>query len=399
MFSLLEAISSQTPDTQERIEVIDEIYSISTENVEKVTKKITNFIENKGKEEYLRYILCTIANTAFTRPKERENIMLLVSSLKETFHLNENDFFFNRSIAFNSMLIIKGLISKQNTSPRLKIFTHNNAVFDLFEEETIGSIILHDDVEKLQTYLIENTAEDIYCDTNLLLDVPNTTTINSLQCCEILSSIKCFKYLIMNSKQISSIDAKIAVAGGNLEIVHILEQKGESFSSCLPIAVIYYRNDITEWLCNHFPLTITQPAYFGSYNEALFYYFEEKIDETNMISVLLGACSVDNIGLVKYLLEKYEIEGEKCFADAAKCGNINAFKYLLSKGYRLEQSAGQNALFIASRSGCVNFIKYLVDNEIVDLHVKDENGKNALSYAKYPIVIEFLKSHGLNSNE
>ena len=395
MFSLLEAITSQNTDTQERIEIIDTIYDISKENIGEVTGKITNYIKKKGKEDYLRFILHTIANAAFTRPKEREAIMMLISSLKETFHLNENDFFFNRSVAFNSMVVIKRFVSIKNVSPRLKIFIRDNTIFELFKEESIGQIILNDDVEKLQLYLINNPSDNIYCDANLLLDVPNTSTINPLQCSEILSSIKCFKYLMINANQLSSIDAKISVAGGNFEIIHILEQKGVSFKSCLPIAAIYYRNDISEWLNNHFSCDAIPPDYFGSCNETLFYYFEEEIEKTNMTSVLLGACSIDNIEFIKYLLEKYKLDGSDCFTTAAKCGNINVIKYLISKGYSLEQSSGKNLLFVASKAGSVNFVKYLIDNGIVDPHVKNDNGNNALSYAKYHNVIELLKSHGL----
>ena len=61
-------------------------------------------------------------------------------------------------------------------------------------------------------------------------------------------SLKCFKYLLLNSKDQSQQLAKYAVAGGNTEIIHICEQNKKKFLGTLKVAIYYHQNDIAQWI-------------------------------------------------------------------------------------------------------------------------------------------------------
>ena len=60
-------------------------------------------------------------------------------------------------------------------------------------------------------------------------------------------SIKCFKFLLLNGADLSN-TGKYAVAGGNLEIIHLCEQNNISFIEADEAAIEFHRNDIFYYL-------------------------------------------------------------------------------------------------------------------------------------------------------
>ena len=104
----------------------------------------------------------------------------------------------------------------------------------------------------------------------------------------IRGSVKCFKFAILNNPQVLEEEKgyhliklqdrlpKAAVIGGNMEIIHILEQKGFEFNQCVEDAVRSLRNDILDWiLLNHAPTEIPNLLYTSieSFNIPAFCYF------------------------------------------------------------------------------------------------------------------------------
>ena len=64
---------------------------------------------------------------------------------------------------------------------------------------------------------------------------------NRIEVSALFGSIKSFKYLMMNGDKINEYTCKYAVSGGNLEIIHLCEQKGLQFEDCLFIFSLYHR--------------------------------------------------------------------------------------------------------------------------------------------------------------
>ena len=57
-------------------------------------------------------------------------------------------------------------------------------------------------------------------------------------------AIKCFKYAILNEAFSLKKAQNYAVAGGNIEIIYLLEEKNISFSYCLEVSVKFHRHCI-----------------------------------------------------------------------------------------------------------------------------------------------------------
>jgi len=84
--------------------------------------------------------------------------------------------------------------------------------------------------------------------------------------------------------------------------------------------------------------------------------------------------------------------------NAAKNGNINKAKTLISKGANAnaKEKDGGTALMFAAEEGYPDIVKLLIDKG-ANVNAKDKKGKTALMYAKkngYTDVIKFLKAHG-----
>ena len=110
-----------------------------------------------------------------------------------------------------------------------------------------------------------------------------------IQYAALLGSINCFKYLLHKT---SSIDYKklmeFGIAGGNSEIIHIIENYVDVFNQeLLNLAILYMRNDLIEYILNNYDLKINCESYFlciyASNYEALLLLQEfEKYDENKI---------------------------------------------------------------------------------------------------------------------
>lgn len=126
----------------------------------------------------------------------------------------------------------------------------------------IVQAILNDDIDVLAD-IISKSNFDINCETipKSLFEI-NDFLFESIpiEFAAFLGSTKCFKYLLLNSKYIDYDKLfKYAIAGGNCEIIHTVEEKCEIESNhnyLLDLAILYMRNDIIPYLINNFDIKI-----------------------------------------------------------------------------------------------------------------------------------------------
>ena len=76
--------------------------------------------------------------------------------------------------------------------------------------------------------------------------------VNLLDYCAFQGSLNCFKLLQVNGCDIGLYASSMAIAGGNLFIINLLEQMSRSFDSCFKISIFYHRFDISEWLLSNY---------------------------------------------------------------------------------------------------------------------------------------------------
>ena len=111
--SLKETVSKLSENQKEEIDVVESIININETNKEKTKEKISYFIKKRKPENAINFILGCMNYTAQIKPKERESLLFLLTSVFADFKLNlkilEN---FN---TLKNMLQVKKLPSDKET--------------------------------------------------------------------------------------------------------------------------------------------------------------------------------------------------------------------------------------------------------------------------------------------
>ena len=158
--------------------------------------------------------------------------------------------------------------------------------------DTLAEIIQKDDIDSFiqivsqigENFDINQRIKSTIFERNSIL-LHNPTLI---QYSAFFNSIKIFKYLLLNNAKIESSNndyyslADYAVAGGSIEIIHILEQKGIELYNSIPISIKYYQNDIFQYILDNCS-SHQKPSEIPSkkikhddlsINDPLFYYYD-----------------------------------------------------------------------------------------------------------------------------
>ena len=132
-----------------------------------------------------------------------------------------------------------------------------------------------------------------------------------LQIMAFYGAIKCFKHASLTNEYDFNDVEKFAVAGGNMEIIHILEQRNISFKDCLKVSITFHRNELSDWILIH-------NGYQESSLDVLYSHFNYRaviFGIMNGISVNSNLLSLEsangNLEIVKYLYETCHADVEK----------------------------------------------------------------------------------------
>lgn len=120
------------------------------------------------------------------------------------------------------------------------------------------AILINDDVNSLQKltampdFDIDQIIEPSLFSRSAILQDSSTPIAFSAA----FGSVECFKFLLLNKaslefetwNDVSTTLASFAVAGGNTEIVRLVEQENCSFDSAIYVSVQYHQNSIFYWL-------------------------------------------------------------------------------------------------------------------------------------------------------
>lgn len=152
-------------------------------------------------------------------------------------------------------------------------------------ESELAIIIRNDDIESFQSYVSK-------LNINLNSNIPKSkyeisfflrATTSIIEYAAFYGSLKIFKFLWMNNVSVSDQLREFAVAGGNYDIVHILELKNIKFDAdCLNKAIQYHHNDIVRYINDTFNIEYTPDSLrecIMSYNIEMFLENFQVIDE------------------------------------------------------------------------------------------------------------------------
>ncbi|EAY09309.1 hypothetical protein TVAG_394810 [Trichomonas vaginalis G3] len=90
-------------------------------------------------------------------------------------------------------------------------------------------------------------------------------------------AVNCFKFLLNNEVNISFLEAKYALFGGNYEIIRYFDEKGIDFSSLLMVAAEYYRDDIVDWILERYNINFRHfYIHYGNTTMKSFFFLRKK---------------------------------------------------------------------------------------------------------------------------
>lgn len=164
---------------------------------------------------------------------------------------------------------------------------YKSFLFTFIEESTINFIVtylkfynkipiynalINDDIEYLQDIISKNNI-----DLNEIFSFPfymkdkfiESATL--LQYSAFFGSIKCFKYLLMNTTNINFKRLlEYSIAGGNMYIIHITEMQSDDKTitqnkELLKIAIKYMQNDLIEYIVEGYRIEITYENFKDCY--------------------------------------------------------------------------------------------------------------------------------------
>ena len=196
-----------------------------------------------------------------------------------------------------------------------------------YPEQTIWEYIQKDEVRKIHelvNYQRENLQNSqiafhqnlnvFECYNNGVIVTPllNEPVINIAA---FYGSCKIFKYCIMNACKVTPTTDQFAVAGGNMEIIKILQNTKSKFEGCIKTSVLYNRFFLTNFLIAYYehedvPLALCANAF--NYDAFLYFtlYPTLAVDSLDMLSIILTnsawniqTCPMKN-KIIQYIINK-----------------------------------------------------------------------------------------------
>ena len=255
----------------------------------------------------------------------------------------------------------------------LREFVRNMALYrendwEIYKKITIypyveGSIeyaLAKDDVTALEIFLRSSDfdidariSESVFETHWTLQNRPSLIQFSAFWC-----SMKCFKMLLIHGARLEEHDyhriptAHIAIAGGGLEIVRIVDQQRVTFAGALQEAALFHHQDVMNWICESKGINIHEddftygPPFHRSMKteniEALLLALTEKVDvntrDRNKRTLLFMCTYEDHPELVNLLFNHKDIDINLMAAqhisplsNACKCGSVEVVKLLCER--------------------------------------------------------------------
>ena len=434
-FKFLEEVR-ETPEynnAKERIDLIEDIFSINEETFSKVVERLRKYLEdNEGMVQMFILVISIFVSTRFKTANKfgiqlfhffKDNYKEKLKSLSE---------FYEKLFSFN-----RGILNDIGNFQNFRYFLDNDFTFYNFEEGTIPYFLMNDDIEGLQKYCSYNDNVDFNVKENPLIS-PTILELypdpSNFEYSILFGAVKCFKYIMLNGGVIDPNRCTYyASASGNSEIIHILVDKNYSYNEdCLKASISFHRNEVFQWIIRNYIsdlqiLNDIMDLCFMCFNEEILYFalnngaspnyknsvnlypieyatitlnmplvkflYEEchvDISVVNDGTLLHYACRINQLDFVKYFIETCKIDIESKDSDGFKLlqiacmyGCLPIVEYLISQGAdpNSEGPHKWTPLTVALLDGKNSIAKFLCENTNINLNCQDDGGCTALHYA------------------
>ena len=231
------------------------------------------------------------------------------------------------------------------------------------EEKSLDDLVFHsifnDDVDSLQNFVLKNKI-DINKPIKINYWIPSKTENNNLpvEYSIILGSIKCFKFLLSNTKITDYSNLfLLAIQGKNMEIYNIIEQKIDlSYmpSGYFNYAIQFMNNKLLDYFISKIDCHIgTDDIISCIYSSN--YYAMLSFKKFNICTIMnmIGTNGSTPIDVTAF-------EGDLIF--------VKYFTEVLRVNTHALNSYGKTILQSAVKSNQIEVVKYIIKNNLVDIH-------------------------------
>ena len=125
------------------------------------------------------------------------------------------------------------------------------------ESKELWIYIYCDNLQKLQELVLKHAAAFDF-EQLFTFRKCRWSKVNLLDIAAYFGSIQCFKYLYLNNVKLTKYTPLLAICGGNIEVVQLVNQISEEqdvYKNELSIivSIVFHQNQITYWLLNKYP--------------------------------------------------------------------------------------------------------------------------------------------------
>ena len=377
--------------------------NLLTESIININKETVSEVFEMIQPEFAQTAYDVLTYTVIIRHFQVDSLLSLYSFLSKKYKYKLNEM---QPIFVRKLLVARGIIQDQNEE---KVSDDVDKI--LYNIKSINSIeakIKNDDFESF----LKITAEP-QTNLNKRVNISNTVieyvddaylNVSYMQLMAFFGSVKCFKHAILTGDYDLDNIQKYAIAGGNSEIIHILESKDISFDICFEVSVKYHRHELCDWLLAHYScekIELSHLIEWHNYKSFFFMVINSFSSSSSINFELLKAAETGNFEIVKYLYEKQgaDIETQNYYeytpvSVATINGHLDIVKYLIEEcnvNTDTKDKYGCTLINNASKYGHLDIVKYLYHSIHPDIETKDEYGNTPLCNASFYGHLEIVK--------
>lgn len=407
---------------------------LDTLNIEDVEQRF-----NATTKDTLEFTYECIEIAMKIRPRRTERLFSLMALLIQKYGINEN------KIRFTNTLDI---LAKRELLPT-KVTEYYRPQPDIFNVKGVEKVIIDDDVDSLRRFMCR---PDYSPDVRIQFFMSNDFLKSRNACLQAAAkfgSVKCFRHLIAVGGHDTKNLNKYAVAGGNTEIIHIIEQQGISFDDCFNVSLTWYQEEVSAWLIVHyncdmpnllelFNLNCIREVYFCLVNgiHSPWYVFEmllhcvcnvpslkiimcihqyaaandDGVPPTPLSEIFPRTVEKGVLEVVKYIVDNFEVDVNCADSDhitpliaAVEYNHFDIVKYLVEECGAEVDACDDNLitpLHFAATSGNTEIMQYLIEKG-ADINHIDIDGRTPLVAAiieERDEAVKYLIDKGANIN-
>jgi ankyrin repeat protein len=242
---------------------------------------------------------------------------------------------------------------------------------------SVGHAIRQDDIQMLRKGMVSSGQKLALSFVEFCPVLPRDPTL--LEYAAFYGSLSCFKFLLAEGGGTDLLERtverrlieKMAIAGGNVEIVNILVSLGMTFSECITTAVLFFRTDLFTWLVHNKCGDVLGRS-------------------ARLASVCSASAAAGNIRTLLFCIDqRCEVNGKlkdrlpplHCAID---CCRFTAARLLLAHPLvKVNHKAGnyETPLAIAARHGLTYIVELMLQRNDVDPNARDREGFTPLHQA------------------